>query len=149
VLVSQPSLKFPRHNLQLTNKTTGNIGKEDTSREVTPADLVTPTLKGEHYTTGRGGTGNMARNLPEFPELARASQDVEAPSHREPTGAHHYGRGGAANIAKVTEEEKRVAEEHNRRKSEDAKRQEGQAAAGKGLLEKVKEGLTKALGGGK
>ncbi len=49
----------------------------------------------------------MAKNDPNHPEIARAAQDVEAPAHREPDGPHHYGRGGAANIAKLSEEEKR------------------------------------------
>ncbi|KAF1950679.1 hypothetical protein CC80DRAFT_426312 [Byssothecium circinans] len=122
----------------------GNITKEQKSPQLTPADLATPTLKSEHFTTGRGGTGNMARNDPKFPEIARASQDVEAPLHREPEGPHHYGRGGAANVAKPTEEEKRAAQEHNQRRSEEAKREEG--AAGKGLVDKVKEGLLSKLG---
>ncbi|KAF2645693.1 hypothetical protein P280DRAFT_476193 [Massarina eburnea CBS 473.64] len=118
----------------------GNITKEHGSPQPTAADLVTPVLKSEHYTTGRGGTGNMARNNPNFPEIARASQDVEAPLHREPEGPHHYGRGGAANVAKPTEEEKRAAHEHSAR-SDETKREDG--AAGKGLVDKVKEGLSK------
>lgn len=75
----------------------------------------------------------MARNDPNFPEVARASQDVEAPAHREPEGPHHYGRGGAANVAKPTEEEKKAAHE--------ARKRDEDAAAGKGLVDKVKEGL--------
>ncbi|KAF2684770.1 hypothetical protein K458DRAFT_417636 [Lentithecium fluviatile CBS 122367] len=117
----------------------GNIGKDaSTGSDLT--DLVTPTLKSDHYTTGRGGSGNMARNDPNHPELARASQDVEAPPHREAEGPHHYGRGGAANIAKPTPEEARAAQEHKQR-TEDA-------AAGKGLVEKGKEFISK-LGGKK
>lgn len=38
--------------------------------------LETPTLKGEVYTTGRGGSGNMAKNID--PEAARRAQDVIA-----------------------------------------------------------------------
>ncbi|KAJ4301124.1 hypothetical protein N0V90_003214 [Kalmusia sp. IMI 367209] len=124
----------------------GNIGKEDPAAHTTPKDLVTPTLKSEHYTTGRGGSGNMAKNDPNRPEIARARQDVEAPTHREPEGPHHYGRGGAANIATLTEEEKRAAHEHNQRKSEEVRREEG--VAGKGLVDKGKEFLHK-LGGKK
>ncbi|CAI6341587.1 unnamed protein product [Periconia digitata] len=119
----------------------GNITRDDPNGQTTTADLATPTLKSDHYTTGRGGTGNMARNDPNFPEIARASQDVEAPVHREPEGPHHYGRGGAANVAHPSEEEKRAAAEANRRKSEERKREEG--AAGKGLVDKGKELLNK------
>jgi Protein of unknown function (DUF3602) len=43
------------------------------------SDLGTPTLKSKNYTTGRGGTGNMAVNDPERPELAREAQDVDVP----------------------------------------------------------------------
>lgn len=120
----------------------GNIGREDPTAHTTPKDLVTPTLKSEHYTTGRGGSGNMAKNDPNHPEIARAAQDVEAPAHREPDGPHHYGRGGAANIAKLSEEEKRAAaQENGQRKSEEG-------AAGKGLVDKGKVLLQK-LGGKK
>lgn len=105
----------------------------------------------------------MAKNDPARPEVARAAQDVEAPAHREPEGPHHYGRGGAANIAK-TEEEKRAARvaagtekkasgekkrasgELKERKSEDGKREE--ARAEKGIVDKGKEFLHK-LGGKK
>lgn len=78
----------------------------------------------------------MAKNDPNHPEIARASQDVEAPSLREPEGPHHYGRGGAANVAGTTEEQER-------KRSEEAKREEG-----KGLVDKGKELLSK-LGGKK
>lgn len=47
------------------------------------ADLTTPTIKANIYTTGRGGTGNMAKNDKERPDLARVSQDVEAPPQRK------------------------------------------------------------------
>lgn len=122
------------------------MGKEDATAHTTPEDLVTPTLKSDHYTTGRGGSGNMAKNDPNRPEIARAAQDIEAPAHREPEGPKHYGRGGAANIAKLSEEEKRTAQEHKQRKSEEARRVEG--VAGKGLVDKGKELLQK-LGGKK
>ena len=55
----------------------GNANKH--AEQAAPPDLVTPTLKSEKYTTGRGGTGNMAVNDPKHPELARESQDVDAP----------------------------------------------------------------------
>ncbi|KAL9095635.1 MAG: hypothetical protein Q9165_002067 [Trypethelium subeluteriae] len=64
-------------------------------------DYVTPTIKQDVYTTGRGGTGNMAKNDKDRPEVARAAQDVEAPRPRELQGGFHVGRGGAANVAKA------------------------------------------------
>lgn len=69
----------------------------------------------------------MARNDLNHPEVARASQDVEAPAPREPEGPHHIGRGGAANVAK---------DEH-KSKADEA------AAADKGLLEKGKDLISK------
>ena len=85
----------------------------------------------------------MARNDPAHPELARASQDVDAPVHREPEGPHHYGRGGAANIAKPSEDEVKVNKETNRRKSSDAAERQGPAGDVKGLMDKGKEFLGK------
>lgn len=41
---------------------------------ISPDDLATPTLKNDFYTTGRGGTGNMAKNTDA--EDARRAQDV-------------------------------------------------------------------------
>jgi hypothetical protein len=78
----------------------------------------------------------MALNDPQHPELARAAQDVEAPSTMsEPT---HYGRGGAANII---EKDGQRRGSDARRKSEEAKRQEdgkgGLLAKGKELLNKL------------
>jgi hypothetical protein len=52
---------------------------------------TTPTLKSQMYTTGRGGTGNMAKN--EHPDEARRAQDVEVPGITLPEGIHHTGRG--------------------------------------------------------
>lgn len=76
----------------------GNISKE--RRGSSPADLTTPMIKSDTYTTGRGGSGNMAKNNPAHPEIARASQDVEASpaAHVEPHGKVHIGRGGAGNL---------------------------------------------------
>jgi hypothetical protein len=95
-------------------------------------DFVTPTLKSDTYTTGRGGTGNMAKN--ENPDVARLAQDVAAPAVREPEN-FHYGRGGAANIAKAPSEEGK--KESKERKSND------------GIAEKGKEFLERILNGGK
>lgn len=102
----------------------------------------------------------MAKNDPNRPEVARAAQDVEAPAHREPEGRHHYGRGGAANIAKTDEEEKkRASGEHKERKTVDQKKRlsgeqkernsdEVRRQEGKGIVDKGKEFLQK-LGGKK
>ena len=142
----------------------GNIGKDDPAAHTTPKDLVTPTLKSEHYTTGRGGSGNMAKNDPARPEIARAAQDVEAPAHREQDGPHHYGRGGAANIAVVSEEERRRGAGEKEREKEGGNgngnmngsgngsggRKSGEegAARERGFVDKGKELLQK-LGGKK
>jgi len=67
---------------------------------------------------------------------ARKAQDVEAPIHREPETAFHYGRGGA-NVAILSEEEKRQAHEKNKRKSDEIARQTH--GGEKGLAEKLKE----------
>ncbi len=126
----------------LTPPPAGNLGPDDASTHPQPDDLVTPTLKSPHYTTGRGGSGNMARNDPAHPERARASQDVDAPARREPDGPLHYGRGGAANFATPTpaEEEARGVRE----KSDE----EGGGADGKGLVDRG-WGLLSKLGGKK
>lgn len=80
------------------------MGKERTASGGT-ADLATPTLKSDLYTTGRGGQGNMAKN--DYGSEARAAQDVEAPKglQREEVKGEpvHYGRGGAANVTKKGE----------------------------------------------
>jgi hypothetical protein len=52
--------------------TEGNIGT--TPSDFDAPSLDTPTLKGEMYTTGRGGSGNMAKNVD--PEATRRAQDV-------------------------------------------------------------------------
>jgi len=77
----------------------GNFGKENRTN-ITPEDLDTPTLKSEHYTTGRGGSGNIARN--DSAAEARLAQDVEAQAvkHHEEQNLH-YGRGGAANVIRA------------------------------------------------
>ncbi|PGG97120.1 hypothetical protein AJ80_09740 [Polytolypa hystricis UAMH7299] len=66
----------------------------------TDSDLITPTIKAEVYTTGRGGLGNMVAN--NDPELARVRQDVDVPppvaKGKGEEGKFHLGRGGAANV---------------------------------------------------
>ncbi|KAL4776928.1 hypothetical protein BDW60DRAFT_203028 [Aspergillus nidulans var. acristatus] len=89
----------------------GNIFSSEAPK-TTPQDLVTPTIKQEVFTTGRGGSGNMMHNDPDRPELARESQDVEAPPIRVQEAPHHTGRGGAANqYIPSAEEEKKAREE--------------------------------------
>ncbi|KAF1996140.1 hypothetical protein P154DRAFT_525848 [Amniculicola lignicola CBS 123094] len=117
----------------------GNIGKDDPNDHVQPNDLVTPTLKSDHYTTGRGGTGNMAKNDPNHPELARAAQDVDTPVHRDENAPRFYGRGGAANFAKPGEQQG----DSPPRKSGEAKRSNSQEGKGQGFVEKGKEFLHK------
>ncbi|PTU23517.1 hypothetical protein P175DRAFT_0508187 [Aspergillus ochraceoroseus IBT 24754] len=91
----------------------GNIYSGET-RTTTPRDLITPTIKQEVYTTGRGGSGNMMHNDPDRPEIARESQDVEVPPMRGRETPHHTGRGGAANAYIPTpDEEKKVREEED------------------------------------
>lgn len=83
-----------RQNLSHGRGGAGNIGS--TPADLEPPTLETPTLKGEIYTTGRGGSGNMARN--DDPEAARRAQDVVANPRRESGNSTHVGRGGAANV---------------------------------------------------
>ncbi|KAL4889972.1 hypothetical protein BDV59DRAFT_100992 [Aspergillus ambiguus] len=89
----------------------GNIYSTSQESHTTPRDLVTPTIKQEVYTTGRGGSGNMMHNDPDHPELARESQDVEAPPLRMEEAPHHTGRGGAANTYTPTPEEQMMIRE--------------------------------------
>ena len=94
------------------------------------ADLVTPTLKSDLYTTGRGGQGNMAKN--DYGQEARAAQDVDTPAaHSRNTDGeiYHYGRGGAANITKKGESQDSAAHANNEGESTGEK--------AKGLLEKI------------
>ncbi len=53
----------------------GNIVDASKSPKLQPEDLQTPTLKTSVVTTGRGGSGNMAKNTD--PAETRARQDVE------------------------------------------------------------------------
>ncbi|GAB7357442.1 hypothetical protein MBLNU459_g8367t1 [Dothideomycetes sp. NU459] len=83
----------------------GNIAPR--SPALQPVDLETPTIKTKTYTTGRGGTGNMAANDPLNPALARQAQDVDLPIAvaKEPENQFRYGRGGAANVAQLSQEQ--------------------------------------------
>ena len=74
--------------VELTGHPTGNFGSAPS--DLDPVTLETPTLKGEVYTTGRGGSGNMARN--DDPAAARRAQDVvgyETPSISSPAPRIH------------------------------------------------------------
>lgn len=72
------------------------------SPKLNPSDLETPVLKKPVVTTGRGGTGNMAKN--DDPQETRLRQDVEAIPRRYSSGAQHTGRGGAGNVFRENEE---------------------------------------------
>lgn len=69
------------------------------SPKLQPKDLETPVLRTSVVTTGRGGTGNMAKNTD--PKETRARQDVEPVVRRQSNGATHAGRGGAGNVFKA------------------------------------------------
>lgn len=71
------------------------------SPRLQPSDLETPTLKKPIVTTGRGGTGNMAKATDS--KEARHLQDVDAVVRRPSQGTQHAGRGGAGNIFKESE----------------------------------------------
>jgi Protein of unknown function (DUF3602) len=122
----------------------GNM-KKDRRPSAGPEDLVTPTIKADKYTTGRGGTGNMAKNDPGHPEVARASQDIVPPAHREPESSFHVGRGGAANIAKPSPGEVEAAKQTNQRREKEVEEAGHQKGKGGGLVEKGK-GLLETVG---
>lgn len=68
------------------------MASKQTPQPATPAEpMTTPTLKSKMYTTGRGGTGNMAKN--DFGDEARTAQDVDVPGITLPEHTHHTGRG--------------------------------------------------------
>jgi hypothetical protein len=70
----------------------GNIGcAGPKGSDVT--SLETPIIKGDVYTTGRGGSGNMVKNDPFRPEIAREAQDVVASPRRDSGEAYSTGRG--------------------------------------------------------
>jgi len=77
------------------------------SPKILPKDLETPTLKTSVVTTGRGGTGNMAKNTD--PVETRARQDVEPIARRASGGAAHVGRGGGGNVFKPNSDEAEAA----------------------------------------
>ncbi|CCC06432.1 hypothetical protein SMACR_04823 [Sordaria macrospora] len=85
----------------------GNIVDSSKSPRIQPEDLQTPTLKTAMVTTGRGGTGNMAKNSD--PVETRKRQDVEPVVRRDSFGATHIGRGGTGNV--FTAEDAQAARE--------------------------------------
>jgi len=115
----------------------GNVTSKDTKPPAFETQ-TTPTLKSQVYTTGRGGTGNMAKN--EDPDEARRAQDVDVPGIVIPESTHHTGRGGAANLYKPTEEEQRVARAHNEKvRSESFNKDRSGLRA---LVDKAKDTMT-------
>ncbi|KAL9576548.1 MAG: hypothetical protein Q9212_007007 [Teloschistes hypoglaucus] len=81
----------------------GNIGPTTNDAK---NNLVTPTIKQSVYTTGRGGSGNMKKNDPKHPEVARKSQDVAPMPRRNSRGEIvHTGRGGVANVIRPSIDE--------------------------------------------
>jgi hypothetical protein len=86
---------------------TGNVAEN--VEVVKSEDLVTPNLKSAVFTSGRGGSGNMATNDPTRPEVARAAQDVEGHAPRLSMGEFHAGRGGAGNAGHGPSQAKSLA----------------------------------------
>jgi len=66
--------------------------KDSKAKQTTdPEVMKTPTLTSKNYTTGRGGTGNIAKN--DDPDEARIAQDVDVPAVMLQEGSRHVGRG--------------------------------------------------------
>jgi hypothetical protein len=140
VLVSPPSSQ-PRPSPD-PNTPPGNIATGKSN--VSPVSLETPTLKTDVFTTGRGGSGNMAKNSD--PETARRAQDVVAHPRTETGNETHVGRGGAANVFRPAEGEGRTPDAEGERRVEAEKgaareagtpRDTGLADRGKGWLSGV------------
>ena len=67
------------------------VSKKEQAPPTAGENMTTPTLKSKMYSTGRGGTGNMAKN--DFGDEARTAQDVDVPGITLPENTHHTGRG--------------------------------------------------------
>ncbi|TWU75482.1 hypothetical protein ED733_005241 [Metarhizium rileyi] len=80
----------------------GNMLDSSQSPKLNASDLATPVLKKPVVTTGRGGTGNMAKN--DDPLATRLRQDVRAVPRRYSSGAQYSGRGGAGNVFREDED---------------------------------------------
>ncbi|KAG9245981.1 hypothetical protein BJ878DRAFT_321021 [Calycina marina] len=116
----------------------GNIGSSTTDLE--PPSLDTPHLKGDIYTTGRGGTGNMAKN--NDPDAARRAQDVIAAPRRPSNNDVHVGRGGAANVFRPSTEDLKAAEGNGDSAiSDDVSVTDKKKDESRGLADKGKEWL--------
>ncbi|KAK5064258.1 hypothetical protein LTR84_000091 [Exophiala bonariae] len=123
----------------------GGAGNVTTKDKVgSPKTETTPTLKSKIYTTGRGGTGNMARNDPQNPEEARRAQDVDVPGLTLPEHSHHTGRGGAANTYTPSELEQREARANNEKvRSESFRRSGSKERHGiRALADKAKDAVS-------
>merc|ERR1711977_520993 len=103
-----------------------------------PKNLETPTIKSEMYTTGRGGSGNMARNTDALE--ARRAQDVVAMPRRESGNNTHVGRGGAANVFKPSAADLETAKKDNAK---------WESAVGDDRSEDGREGLVPGATAGK
>lgn len=104
------------------------------SPKIEPKDLETPTLKTPVVTTGRGGSGNMAKNTD--PLETRLRQDVEPIQRRPSGGATHIGRGGTGNVFKAGSEDAekaKHAQQHDHNAVAEDK-EEGLAAKGRNFL---------------
>lgn len=123
----------------------GNVTSKPRSPALEPQ--TTPTLKSHRYTTGRGGTGNMAKN--DNAEEARRAQDVDVPGIIMPEGTHHTGRGGEGNLYKPTEEEQRQARVHNEKVRTDSFNRDGSKERNsiRALADKAKDKAKEALPG--
>jgi len=97
--MSDPATENDARQVSFGKGGAGNIRKAANTAPSSD-DLQTPPLKGKNYSTGRGGTGNIAKNDPEKPEVARKTQDIDAPPVKTVEEQHHIGRGGAANTYK-------------------------------------------------
>ncbi|KAK5173567.1 uncharacterized protein LTR77_002248 [Saxophila tyrrhenica] len=107
----------------------GNISNKPMNA-VGANDLETPTIKSQLYTTGRGGSGNMAANV--SPEEARKAQDIDTPAHHknEPKGTYHWGRGGEGNMMTVGQKEGEKEEKNGVKGSPVIRPADGQKRSG-------------------
>lgn len=97
------------NDLPLIKTSIGNIGNRNLKPQDVGTELITPELKLPTYTTGRGGSGNMAKN--DQGAEARMVQDVGPVSRKNSiTTPVSTGRGGGGNMAKpnTIEVEQRV-----------------------------------------
>jgi len=107
----------------------GNIADVSKSPQLMAQDLDTPTLKSSVVTPGRGGSGNMAKNVDAAE--TRALQDVE-PVVRRPSHGAHSGRGGAGNV--LSPEDAKKADHGSAIVDGDRSQEKGWAEKGKDLL---------------